>query len=50
MYLCVCNKITEKMLEENSSLAHKIGSKCGICIKDQKIITEQITYLREQSS
>lgn len=37
MYVCICNAITEKMLEENSFLLAKIGSQCGKCIENGKV-------------
>ena len=37
MYVCLCNAITEKMLEENSFLLAKIGSQCGKCIENGKV-------------
>jgi len=46
MYLCICNAITEKMLEENSFLLHKIGSTCGKCIEGGRVGDNQrVTYL-----
>ena len=33
MYICVCNAITDKMLEENPELMNKIGSNCGKCLQ-----------------
>jgi bacterioferritin-associated ferredoxin len=32
MYLCICNAITEKMLEDDPNLIDKIGTKCGTCL------------------
>ena len=34
MYLCICNKITEKDLDNDPRLAKLIGSCCGKCISD----------------
>ena len=34
MYLCICNEITEKDLEEYPELAELIGTCCGKCISD----------------
>lgn len=46
MYLCICNRITESMLAENSFLLNVIGSKCGKCIEDSSIHDgERMTYI-----
>lgn len=34
MYLCICNKITEKDLEEQPLLWCIVGNNCGKCISD----------------
>lgn len=50
MYLCLCNGITSKMLENNSFLAHKIGDKCGICIRDNpNVAAAKVTYLLDSN-
>ncbi len=46
MYICVCNAITEKQLQENSFLLEVLGNKCGKCIEEEKIDDkERMTYL-----
>lgn len=46
MYICICNAITEKMLDENHFLLAKIGSKCGKCIQSGRITDgNRVTYL-----
>jgi bacterioferritin-associated ferredoxin len=48
MYVCICNAITEKMLQENDYYYHLVGSKCGKCVEDTPQYTcGQITYLHE---
>lgn len=32
MYICICNQIDEKMLEENPALKDVCGSQCGSCL------------------
>jgi len=50
MYLCVCNAITEKMLDENHFLLEKIGSKCGKCLVEGKVSDgKRVTYLKSNS-
>ena len=34
MYLCICNRITKKNLEEYPQLIDIIGTSCGKCISD----------------
>jgi hypothetical protein len=34
MYFCICNKITEKELEENPLLWLMVGTQCGMCLFD----------------
>jgi hypothetical protein len=34
MYLCICNKITEKDLEDQPLLWNIVGMCCGKCISD----------------
>jgi len=51
MYLCICNAITEKMLQENSFLMSKIGSKCGKCIESGRVFDgERMTLLSNTPS
>lgn len=46
MYLCICNAITQKMLDNNHFLLEKIGSKCGKCIESGGINDgNRVTYL-----
>ena len=46
MYICICNAITEKQLQENSFLLEVIGNKCGKCIEEEEIDDkERMTYL-----
>jgi len=46
VYVCICNAITEKMLQENDYYYHLVGSKCGKCVEDTPQYTcGQITYL-----
>ena len=48
MYVCICNAITEKMLEENDYYYHLVGSKCGKCVEETpKYTCGKITYLHE---
>ena len=50
MYVCVCNAITEKMLEENHFLIAKIGYKCGKCLVDGVVDDgNQVKYLKSNS-
>lgn len=50
MILCVCNNIGEKDLKENPFLINKIGTKCGICIKEGVISSEEeITFLVDRA-
>lgn len=34
MYICICNKITEKDIEKNPLLKQVVGTYCGMCISD----------------
>jgi len=45
MYICVCNAITEKQLQENSFLLEVLGNKCGKCIEEEIDDKERMTYL-----
>lgn len=46
MYVCVCNAITEKMLDDNHFLLEKVGSKCGKCLESGRIKDGgRVTYL-----
>lgn len=45
MYLCICNAITQKMLDENHFLLEKIGSKCGKCLEGKINDGNRVTYL-----
>jgi len=47
VYVCICNAITEKMLEENDYYYHLLGSKCGKCSEEGSVKVEKITYLTE---
>ena len=50
MYLCICNRITESMLAENSFLIAEIGSKCGKCIEEATVYDgERMTYITNSS-
>lgn len=49
MYICVCNAITEKMLEENSFLMAKVGSKCGKCLEGGRVSDGAgVTYIKNK--
>jgi len=51
MYICICNAITEKMLDENHFLLHKIGSKCGKCLQGGIIRDgNRVTYLASETN
>jgi len=46
MYVCICNAITEKMLQQNSFLMVKIGNKCGKCLESGQVFDgERMTQL-----
>ena len=45
MYICICNAITEKMLDKEPFLINKVGTKCGKCLDNSSIIRHNITYL-----
>jgi len=46
MYICICNAITEKMLDDNHFLIAKIGNRCGKCLQEHKISDgNRVTYL-----
>ena len=49
MYLCICNKVTEKDLKEYPQLLDIIGSKCGKCIFDggEVVSTNRIESINE---
>ena len=50
MYLCICNRITESMLAENSFLIDVIGSKCGKCLESGSIDDgERVSYITNSS-
>jgi len=50
MYLCICNRITESMLAENSFLIDVIGSKCGKCLESESVNDgERVTYITNPS-
>jgi hypothetical protein len=47
MYVCICNAITEKMLQKNCSLISVIGSKCGKCLEGGRVFDNGcVTYLK----
>jgi len=47
MYLCICNAITEKMLDDNHFLLEKIGSQCGKCLEGGHVRDgHRVTYLK----
>lgn len=47
MYVCICNTITEKMLEENSFLMSKVGSQCGKCLESGRVSDGSgVTYIK----
>lgn len=49
MIVCICNAITEKMLEENHFLLAKVGDQCGKCLEGGKVKDSgQVTYLVEE--
>ena len=48
MYVCICNAITEKQLQENSFLLALVGSKCGKCLEDRIEDKERMTYLTDR--
>jgi bacterioferritin-associated ferredoxin len=51
MYICICNAITEKMLQENSFLMAKVGSRCGKCIESGRVFDgERMTQLSNTPS
>lgn len=37
MWVCICNQIDEKMLEENPALKDVCGSQCGSCIREEDL-------------
>tara|TARA_B100000287_G_scaffold328586_1_gene313097 strand:- start:287 stop:448 length:162 start_codon:yes stop_codon:yes gene_type:complete len=43
--LCICNNITETNLKENPFLINKIGTKCGICVREGVIKCEKDVYI-----
>ena len=45
MVICICNGIREKDLKENPFLINKVGTKCGICIKEGHIKCGEDTYI-----
>ena len=48
MYICICNAITESMLEETDYYYHLVGSGCGKCVEEPHQYTcGQVTYLTE---
>lgn len=49
MYLCICNAITQKMLDNNHFLLEKIGSKCGKCLEGNINDGNRVTYLANGS-
>ena len=47
MYVCICNAITEKMLQKNWSVISVIGSKCGKCLEGGRVFDDGcVTYLK----
>ena len=56
MYVCICNQITEDMLQKNPNLINKLATNCGSCentktnmkkklrekIEDRMVILEQM--------
>lgn len=48
MYVCICNAITEKQLQENSFLLALVGSKCGKCLENRVEDKERMTYLTDR--
>lgn len=50
MYICICNAITEKMLDENHFLLVKVGSKCGKCLEGGTFNDgNRVTYLASET-
>lgn len=50
MYVCICNAITEKMLEDNHFLISVVGSKCGKCLEGGTVKDSgQVTYLTNET-
>ena len=47
MYICICNAITEKQLQENSFLLALVGSKCGKCLEKSIHDKERMLYLTD---
>ena len=47
MFICLCNAITEKMLEEDSSL--EIGTKCGACLTGRWLLSALETSLKQHN-
>jgi len=43
--ICVCNNIREKDLKENPFLIDKVGTKCGICVREGAIKCDKATYI-----
>ena len=33
MYVCICNRITESMLEKDPQLIKQCGTQCGKCLE-----------------
>ena len=51
MYVCICNAITQKMLQENSFLMAKVGSRCGKCTESGQVFDgERMTQLSNTPS
>ena len=51
MYICICNGITQKMLQDDPELIKKLGSNCGKClewIKDNKYPGTDIEIIKEE--
>ena len=34
MYICICNRVTDKDVEDDPGLKDLVGTNCGMCISD----------------
>ena len=47
MIICVCNNIREKDLKENPFLISKVGTKCGVCVREGVIECGKDVYIMD---
>jgi len=46
--ICVCNNIREKDLKENPFLISKVGTKCGVCVREGVIKCGKDVYIMDK--